>query len=83
MHNLSRKPQPDDRNFLSIPGYDYQLDDFSLEGSEKKLVLIRETLGKFADMKPQDEIDLVAAAVMQERLTSELALYESYENPLK
>lgn len=67
---------------LGIPGYDHLLDDFSLEGSKKKPALIRETLRKLAGMKPQDEIDRVAAAVMQERLTSELALYESYEQQI-
>ena len=76
------KLSPMTATFLGIPGYDDQLDDFSLEGSKKKPALIRETLRKLADMKPQDENDRIAAAVMQERLTSELALYDSYEQQI-
>lgn len=73
---------PISATFLGIPGYDDQLDDFSLEGSKKKPELIRETLRKLANMPPQNEDDRVAAAVMHERLSSELALYESYEMQL-
>lgn len=76
------KLSPMTATFLGIPGFDHLLDDFSLEGSKKKPALIRETLRKLEDMKPQDEIDRVAAAVMQERLTSELALFDSYENQM-
>lgn len=76
------KLSPISATFLGIPGYDDQLDDFSLVGSKKKPELIRETLRKLADMAPQNEDDRVAAAVMQERLNSELALYESYEMQL-
>jgi len=76
------KLSPMTATFLGIPGYDDQLDDFSLEGSKKKPALIRETLLKLVNMKPQDENDRVAAAVMKERLTSELALYDSYENQM-
>lgn len=76
------KLSPMTATFLGIPGYEDQLDDFSLEGSKKKPALIRETLRKLADMKYQDENDRVAAAVMQERLASELALYDSYENQM-
>ena len=78
----SAKLSPMTATFLGIPGYDHLLDDFSLEGSKRKPALIRETLRKLADTKPQDENDRVAAAVMQERLTSELALYDSYENQM-
>jgi uncharacterized protein (DUF885 family) len=76
------KLSPVTATFLGIPGYDDQLDDFSLEGSKKKPELIRETLRKLANMPPQNEDDRIAAAVMQERLSSELALYDSYENQL-
>jgi len=76
------KLSPITATFLGIPGYNDQLDDFSLQGSQKKPALIRETLRKLADLKPQDDNDRIAAAVMQERLTSELALYDSYENQL-
>ena len=50
--------------FLGIKGYDDQLDDFSLAGSEKYAQLVRRTLQKLAGMQPQDEIDRIAKAVM-------------------
>ena len=73
------KLSPIAASFLGVPGYDDQLDDYSLEGSQKKPELIRATLRKLAEVKPQDENDRVAAAVLYERLTSELGLYDSYE----
>ena len=76
------KLNPIDATYLGIPGYDDQLNDFSLEGSKKKSALIRETLRKLAEMEPQNENDRIAAAVLQERLTSELSLYDSYENQI-
>lgn len=54
-------------------------DDFLLEASKKKPELIRKTLHTFANMPPQNENDRIAAAVIQERLASELALYDSHE----
>jgi uncharacterized protein (DUF885 family) len=68
--------------FLGIKGYDDQLDDFSLAGSEKVAELVRLTLQKLASLQPQDEIDRVAKAVMQERLTSGLALHDSREQQI-
>jgi len=65
---------------LGIPGYDDKLDDFLLEGSKRKPELIRKTLHTLASMPPQNENDRIAAAVMQERLSLESALYDSYEN---
>ena len=44
--------------------------------------MIRKTLHTLASMPPQNENDRIAAAVMQERLSSELALYDSYEAQL-
>ena len=73
------KLSPISATYLGVPGYDDQLDDYSLEGSKKKPELIRETLRKLANMPPQNEDDRMAASVMQERLSSELALYDSYE----
>ncbi len=75
----STKLSPIAATFLGVPGYDDQLDDFSLEGSQKKPELIRATLRKLAEINPDGEQDRVAAAVLYERLTSELALYDSYE----
>ena len=74
----SAKLSPISATYLGIPGFDDQLDDFSLEGSTKKQVLIKETLQKLAEMNPHNADDQLAAAVMQERLTSELALLETY-----
>jgi uncharacterized protein (DUF885 family) len=74
----SAKLSPIAATFLGIPGYDDQLDDFSLAGSLKKQALIRDTLRRLAEMKPQNDDDGLAAAVMQERLSSELALLDSY-----
>jgi uncharacterized protein (DUF885 family) len=68
--------------FLGIKGLDDQLDDFSLKGSERKLHLVRETLSALASLTPLDENDRLAASVMEERLTSELALYESHERQM-
>lgn len=76
------KLSPISATFLGIPGYDDQLDDFSLEGSKKKPELIRQTLRKLANMRPQNEDDRIAAAVMQERLSSDLALYDAFEAQL-
>lgn len=76
------KLSPIAATFLGISGFDDQLDDFSLEGSKKKPELIRETLRKLANMPPQSEDDRIAASVMKERLSSELALYDSYEAQL-
>ena len=75
----SVKLSPIAASFLGVPGYDDQLDDYSLEGSQKKPALIRATLRKLAEIKPEGENDRVAAAVLYERLTSELALFDSYE----
>lgn len=68
--------------FLGITGYDDQLDDFSLAGSEKSAELVRRTLQSLAMMQPQDEIDRIAKAVMEERLASGLALHESREQQI-
>lgn len=76
------KLSPIAATFLGIPGYDDKLDDFSLEGSKKKPALIRKTLHTLTNMSPQNENEWVAAAVMQERLSSELALFDSYEAQL-
>ena len=76
------KLSPIAATFLGIPGYDDKLDDFSLEGSKKKPELIRETLRKLANIPAHNEDDRIAASVMHERLSSELALYDSYEAQL-
>lgn len=72
--------RPIEATFLGIPGYDHLLDDFSLAGSQKMADMIGSTLEKLANLSPIDEIDRIAKAVMEERLTSELATYESSEH---
>lgn len=76
------KLSPIGATYLGVPGFEDKLDDFSLEGSKKKPELIRQTLHKLANMPPQNDADRVAAAVMHERLNSELALYDSHEMQL-
>lgn len=76
------KLSPITATFLGIPDFDDQLDDFSLEGSKKKPELIRRTLHTLAGMPPQNEDDRIAASVMYERLSSELALFDSHEAQL-
>jgi uncharacterized protein (DUF885 family) len=73
------KLSPIGATFLGVEGFDDQLDDFSLVGSEKAADLVRKTLQKLEALQPQDEIDRVAKAVMQERLKSGLALHDSRE----
>jgi uncharacterized protein (DUF885 family) len=69
-------------SFLGLTENDDQLDDFSLAGSKRKPALIRQTLSNLASMVSKDDIDRIAVAVMQERLNSELALYDSYESQI-
>jgi uncharacterized protein (DUF885 family) len=68
--------------FLGIKGFEDQLDDFSLAASEKSADLVRRTLQKLTILQPLDEIDRIAKAVMEERLTSGLVLHESREQQI-
>lgn len=56
-----------------------KLDDFSIAGIAEAAELTRLTLKKLESLIPIDEIDRIAKAVMQERLTSSLALHDSQE----
>jgi uncharacterized protein (DUF885 family) len=78
----SAKLSPINASFLGLTDYDDQLDDFSLAGSQRKPALIRQTLSTLCSLVPKDDIDRIAVAVMQERLNSELALYDSYESQI-
>ena len=78
----SVKLSPIAATYLGIPGLEDQLDDFSLAGSMKKQELIRHTLQRLSEMEPKNDGDRLAAAVMQERLSSELALLETYSTQL-
>jgi uncharacterized protein (DUF885 family) len=57
-----------------------KLDDFSIAGAGVSADLTRRTLKKLLELKPLDEIDRIAQAVMQERLESSLALHDSQES---
>ena len=68
--------------FLGLPGFEEELDDFSLAGWNKKTLNIRATLLKLSVLPITDHVDAVAKAVLKERLESELALLDSYERQL-
>ncbi len=76
------KLSPIGATFLGISGYDHLLDDFSIQGSHKKTLLISETLRKLDSLPPLIENDRLGATVLRERLESELGLLESQETQL-
>lgn len=71
---------PISATYLGISGSDHELDDFSLTGEQKKYFFMMKTLEQLAMLPAHDEIDRIAKAVMEERLTSEIALHESNES---
>jgi uncharacterized protein (DUF885 family) len=62
-----------------IPGYDDQLPDFSPYRYTREIALVRGHLEALALLTPIDDIDRVAVAVLEERLSSRLGLFESGE----
>ncbi|CAB5041780.1 unannotated protein [freshwater metagenome] len=56
-----------------------KLDDFSIVGMAKAATLTREVLKRLQALTPIDEIDRIAKTVMEERLSSSLALHDSQE----
>ena len=56
-----------------------KLDDLSIAGMAKAATLTREVLKKLQALTPIDEIDRIAKTVMEERLSSSLALHDSQE----
>lgn len=56
-----------------------KLDDLSIAGMAKAATLTREVLKKLHGLTPIDEIDRIAKTVMEERLSSSLALHDSLE----
>jgi len=56
-----------------------KLDDLSIAGMAKAAALTREVLKKLQALTPIDEIDRIAKTVMEERLSSSLALHDSQE----
>src|SRR5277367_2292528 len=63
-----------------IPGYDDQLPDFSPDRATREIDLVRGHLAALSSLHPIDDIDRVARAVLEERLTSRLGLLESGES---
>ena len=68
---------------LGVAGNDDRLDDFSLEGADAKLELAQNALTELQTMRPENEIDRVAKAVMQERLESQLTVASSREDQIR
>lgn len=64
---------------LGISGYNHQLDDFSLAGTQRAADLTKRTLGSLSMLDPIDEVDQIAKAVLEERMRSSLALHDSRE----
>ena len=56
-----------------------KLDDLSIAGMAKTAQLTREVLKKLGSLEPIDEIDRIAKTVMEERLSSSLALHDCQE----
>jgi uncharacterized protein (DUF885 family) len=56
-----------------------KLDDLSIAGMAKAATLTRQVLKKLQALTPIDEIDRIAKTVMEERLSSSLALHDSQE----
>lgn len=62
-----------------ITGYDDQLPDFSPEGTRRHIEATQRALRGVAALTADDDIDRLALAVMDERLTTRLSLLESGE----
>ena len=64
---------------LGIPGFEDQLDDFSLAHANKSAAYARDVLNRAKAITPIDEIDRIAQAVLIERTESRLQLHDSRE----
>jgi uncharacterized protein (DUF885 family) len=73
------KLTPIGATLLGVPGFDDQIDDFSMVGHKKREDLTRTTLAALKSATPANEFDRIARDVAQERLSSELRLSESHE----
>ena len=73
------KLTPIGATMLGVPGFDDQLDDFSIAGQEKQLELARKTLAALEAETPANEYDRIARDVAVERLSSEIKLGETLE----
>ena len=76
------KLSPINATHLGIPGFNDQLDDYSLVGWAKKRQHVIESLDKLKSMTPRDDVDRIAKAVMKERLESDLALFNAEEHQI-
>jgi uncharacterized protein (DUF885 family) len=63
-----------------IPGFDDQLPDFSPDRVVREIDLVRSHLAALSLLEPVDDIDRIALAVLEERLTSRIGLLESGES---
>src|SRR4051794_8902303 len=63
-----------------IAGHDDEATDYSVAGSEARAALDRDTLAQLAAAVVQDENDRIARDVMQERLSSRLAIHDAGEH---
>jgi len=73
------KLTPIGATLLGVPGFDDQIDDFSMEGHKKREELTRKTLDALRTSTPANDYDRIARDVANERLSSELRLSESHE----
>ena len=64
---------------LGIPGFEDQLDDFSLAHAGKSAAYARDVLNRAKAIQPIDDIDRIAQAVLIERTESRLQLHDSRE----
>ena len=73
------KLTPIGATLLGVPGFDDQIDDFSMVGHNKREELTRKTLEALKGATPANDFDRIARDVANERLSSELRLSESHE----
>ena len=64
---------------LGIPGFDDQLDTFTIEDADKEANYSREIVKQAKALNPTDEIDQVSKAVLIERLESRLKIHDTKE----
>lgn len=64
---------------LGIPGFDDQLDTFTIEEAEKEANYSREIVKQAKALNPTDDVDQVSKAVLIERLESRLKIHDTKE----
>ena len=74
------KLTPIGATMLGVPGFEDQLDDFSMEGNSRQAELARKTLSALQAQTPVNEFDRIARDVAVERLSSELNLNDTHES---